>query len=379
MTQRGCPASSAPGDVWRRPNRFAQSLIFCQHHRQQPCRRASSVPRIGDTESVLCNLTPERVRRHGLLLLMNVKIVLAAAVIAVSGASTALMPALGAAQTPHADSRAELYRRNLVAGKDAPCRTNASCAALGVAALEAGRVKDAQTLVAMEAALAEATAMQAAEGNSPKATSSARARVAMALVHQGDVQLKLGALSNARAYYRSAASRGDDYPGDALLGRAVAAARERLEAISQQAVVTGVPPGGARFSRYLFFGAWNSIDMKPVKGRRGVYRLDGEFVYPTVGPDGEPSANMGSLSALVRFYDGAARVPMTDARGDGPIDATAKIANLAPLDQRDDKCLIEFKLSGPETLDVRTHGSVTACGFGFNVSADGRYYLMTGS
>ena len=78
--------------------------------------------------------------------------------------------------------------------------------------------------------------------------------------------------------------------------------------------------------------------------------------------DGEPGANLGSMSALVRFYDGAARVPMTDARGDGPIDATAKIANLAPLDQRDDKCLIEFKLSAPETLDVRTHGSVTACG-----------------
>jgi hypothetical protein len=27
---------------------------------------------------------------------------------------------------------------------------------------------------------------------------------------------------------------------------------------------------------------------------------------------------------------------------------------------------------------VHTRGSSTACGFGFNVSADGRYYLMTG-
>ncbi|CAB3776512.1 hypothetical protein LMG28614_00229 [Paraburkholderia ultramafica] len=54
--------------------------------------------------------------------------------------------------------------------------------------------------------------------------SSARSRVAMALVHQGDVQLKLGALSDARAYYRSAVSRGDDYPDDVMPGRAVAAA-----------------------------------------------------------------------------------------------------------------------------------------------------------
>jgi hypothetical protein len=81
----------------------------------------------------------------------------------------------------------------------------------------------------------------------------------------------------------------------------------------------------------------------------------------------------------VRFYNGVARVPMSDVAGDTPIDATAKLSNLAPYDQHDDKCLIEFKLSAPETLDVRTHGSVTRCGFGFNVSADGRYYLMTGS
>jgi tetratricopeptide (TPR) repeat protein len=309
---------------------------------------------------------------------MNVKTVFAFAAIAMLGASAALMPAFAAAQTQGADSRAELYRRNLLAGKDVACRTNASCAALGVAALEAGRVKDAQTLVAMEAALAEAAAMRAAEENSPKATSSARSRVAMALVHQGDVQQKLGAFSDARAYYRSAVSRGDDYPNDALLGRAVAAARQRLEAISHKAVVTGIPPGGARFSRYMFFGAWNSIDVTPVKGRRGVYRIDGDFVYPTVGPDGLPSANMGSMSAYVRFFDGVARVPMTDVGGNAPIEATARIGSLAPYEQRNDKCLIEFTLAAPETLDVRTRGSMTACGFGFNVSADGRYYLMTG-
>ncbi len=247
------------------------------------------------------------------------------------------MPALVAAQTEAADSRAELYRRNLLAGKDVPCRTNASCAALGVAALEAGRIKEAQTLVAMEAALAEATAMQANEENSPKATSSARARVAMALVHQGDVQVKLGALPDARAYYRTAVSRGNDYPNDALLGRAVAAARQRLEAIADKAVVAGVPPNGARFASYMFFGAWNSIEVKPVKGRHGVYRIDGDFVYPTVGADGQPSANMGSLSAYVRFYDGVARVPMTDDGGDAPLDATARITNLAPYDKHADK------------------------------------------
>jgi hypothetical protein len=310
---------------------------------------------------------------------MTVKTVFATVVVAVSAAGAAFAPGFAAGQTQHAESRAELYRRNLMAGKDVPCRTNASCAALGVAALEAGRINDAQTLVAMEAALAEATVMQAAEDNSPKATSSARSRVAMALVHQGDVQLKLGALPNARAYYRTAISRGDDFPNDALLGRAVAAARERLEAIAHKAVVDGLPPDGARFTRYMFFGAWNSIEVKPVKGRHGVYRIDGEFIYPTVAPDGQPSANLGNLSAYVRFYNGVARVPMTDMGGDTPVDATAKLSNLAPYDQRDDKCLIEFRLSAPETLDVSTHGSLTHCGFGFNVSADGRYYLMTGS
>ncbi|CAE6800346.1 hypothetical protein [Paraburkholderia haematera] len=326
---------------------------------------------------------------------MNVKTAVAATAVVVTAAIAVLTPALVAAQTETGGSRAELYRRNLLAGKDVPCRTNASCAALGVAALEAGRIKEAQTLVEMEAALAEATAMQAGEENSPKATSSARARVAMALVHQGDVKLRLGALPDARAYYRTAVSRGNDFPNDALLGRAVAAAHERLESIAGKSVVNGVPPDGARFASYMFFGAWNSIEVKPVKGRRGVYRIEGDFMYPTVSADGQPSANMGSLSAYVRFYNGVARVPMTDGGGDAPLDATARITNLAlydkpadkpadkpsdkQADRHADKCLIEFKLSAPETLDVETHGSLTECGFGFNVSADGRYYLMTGS
>ncbi|WP_345814937.1 hypothetical protein AAGS40_21880 [Paraburkholderia sp. PREW-6R] len=295
-------------------------------------------------------------------------------------ASELLAPGIALAQSqPRTDSRSELYRRNLLAGRDVPCRTNASCAALGVAALEAGQIRQAQTLVAMEAALAEATAMQAAEENSPKATRSARARMVMALVHQGDVQLKLGALPDARAYYRTAVSRGGDYPNDALLGRAVAAARERLDAIADKDVVDGMPPDGARFTHYLFFGAWNTINVKPVTGRHGVYRIEGDFVYPTVGPDGEPSANTGSLSAYVRFHDGVARVPVPDTLGDAPLDATAKMPSLAQYDGHDDRCLLEFRLSAPETLDVTTHGSVTHCGFGFNVSADGRYYLVTGS
>ncbi|MFM0738107.1 hypothetical protein PQQ51_12760 [Paraburkholderia xenovorans] len=308
---------------------------------------------------------------------MNLRTVAAAAVCtlavlaATSGAATA-------AEAKPADSRAELYRRNLLANRDAPCRTNASCAALGVAALETGRIKDAQTLVAMEAALADATAMQAAEENSPKATRSARARVTMALVHQGDVQLKLGALPDARAYYRTAIDQGQRFPNDALLGRAVTAARERLEAIAGKNVVAGLPDKGARFGRYMFFGSWNTVSLKPVKGRRGVYRLDGDFLYPSVDPGGQLGANTGNLLAYVRFYDGIARVPVTGS-GEAPLDATAKITRLAPYDKRDDKCLIEFRLAAPETLDVLTRGSPTECGFGSNVSADGRYYLMTGS
>lgn len=310
---------------------------------------------------------------------MNVKTVFATAVVVTWGACAALASGFVAAQTPRGDSRAELYRRNLLSGKDVPCRTNASCAALGVVALDAGRIKEAQTLVAMEGALAEATAMQADEENSPKASSSARARIAMAYVHQGDVQLKLGELPDARASYRTAVSRGDDYPGDALLGRAMAAARERLEAIAGKAVVHGVPPEGARFIHYVTFDAWNSIALKPVKGRHGVYRIDGDFMHPSVSEDGQPSASTGNMSAYVRFYDGVARVPVSEAGGDAPLEATAKIANLAPYDKHDDKCLLEFRLSAPETLDVLTHGSVLECGFGVNVSADGRYYLTTGS
>ena len=75
---------------------------------------------------------------------MTVKTVLAVALISACAVSAAWVPGFVRAQTQsqthRTESRAELYRRNLLAGKNVPCRTNASCAALGVAALEAGRI-----------------------------------------------------------------------------------------------------------------------------------------------------------------------------------------------------------------------------------------------
>jgi hypothetical protein len=55
------------------------------------------------------------------------------------------------------------------------------------------------------------------------------------------------------------------------------------------------------------------------------------------------------------------------------------VANLGAYDGHADRCLVEFRLSEPETLDVATHGSAAACGFGPKVIPDGRYYLKTGS
>ncbi|WP_094781984.1 hypothetical protein [Paraburkholderia ribeironis] len=37
------------------------------------------------------------------------------------------------------------------------------------------------------------------------------------------------------------------------------------------------------------------------------------------------------------------------------------------------------RLAALQTLDVRTQGSVAACGFGRYMSADRRYYLTTGA
>lgn len=297
----------------------------------------------------------------------------------VVAAVAVLVPSLAAAQAFDSGSRAELYRRYVLAGKDVQCRTNASCAALGVEALDAGRIKDAQSLVDMESMLADAVTLQAEGENSPKSINSAHARVAMALVHQGDVQASLGAFSNARAYYRSAASRGKEAPDDPMLSRVVEVAQQRLASIADKQVVQGLPASGVRFSRYLKLGAWSSVTLTPVKGHRGVYRLAADFLYPTVSSDGEPVASTGTVVANVRFFGGIARVAVSDEPPGSPLEATTKLTNLAAFDGHADKCLLEFRLTEPETLDVATHGSVNACRFGPKVTADGRYYLKTGS
>ena len=298
---------------------------------------------------------------------------------AVVAALAVLVPSLVAAQAFESGSRAELYRRYVLAGKDVQCRTNASCAALGVAALDAGRIKDAQSLVDMESMLADAATLQSEEDNSPKAINSAHARVAMALIHQGDVQASLGAFSNARLYYRTAASSGKDAPDDVMLSRVVALAQQRLAGVADKQVVQGLPASGVQFARYLKLGAWSNLTLTPLKGRRGVYRLLAEFLYPSVSGDGQPVASRGILLANVRFYGAIARVVISDQPQGTPLDATAKVTNLAAYDGHADKCLVEFRLAEPETLDVATHGSAAACGFGPKVTADGRYYLKTGS
>jgi hypothetical protein len=81
--------------------------------------------------------------------------------------------------------------------------------------------------------------LQAEEENSPKALNSAHARATMALIHEGDVQAGLGAFSNARAYYRTAASRGKDAPDDPMLSRVVEVAQQRLAGIADKQVVQG--------------------------------------------------------------------------------------------------------------------------------------------
>jgi hypothetical protein len=294
-----------------------------------------------------------------------------------------MVPSLAASQAFESGSRAELYRRYVLAGKDAQCRTNASCAALGVAALDAGRIKDAQTLVDMESMLADAATLRAEEENSPKALISAHARVAMALVHEGDVQASMAAFSNARAYYRSAEGRVGEGPDDPMLGRVFEVAQQRLATIADKQVVQGLPASGVHFMRYLNLGAWSSVTLTPVRGRRGVYRLVADFVYPSVSSGGQPVANTGTVVANVRFFVGIARVAVPGRAAantaSAPLDATAKLGNVGAYDGRADKCLLEFRLSEPETLDIATHGSVNACGFAPRVSADGRYYLKTDS
>ena len=297
----------------------------------------------------------------------------------VFAAIAVLVPSFAAAQAFDSGSRAEAYRRYVLAGKDVQCRTNASCAALGVAALDAGRIKDAQALVDMESMLADAATLQAEGENSPKALNSAHARAAMALIHEGDVQSGMGAFSNARAYYRTAANRGKDAADDPMLGRVVEVAQQRLAGIADKQVVQGLPASGVRFARYLNLGAWSTITLAPVKGRRSVYRLEARFVYPSVSNEGQPVVNTGTVVANVRFFGAIARVVVSDQLVGATIEAATRVNNLGAYDAHEDKCLLEFRLTAPETLDVATHGSVGACGFGPDVAADGRYYLKTGS
>ncbi|RFU45048.1 hypothetical protein [Paraburkholderia sp. DHOC27] len=293
--------------------------------------------------------------------------------------SAGLAPSRAAAQAFESGSRAELYRRHVLGGKDVQCRTNASCAALGVEALNAGHIRDAQALVDMEAMLADAATLQAEEENAPKAIGSAESRVDMALVHEGDVQASEDAFANARAYYRSAITRASHSAEDPMLSRVRTVAQQRLAGIADKNVVQGPPAAGTHFARYMNLGAWSSVTLTPLKGRRGEYRLDAEFVYPSVGQDGNPQASTGSVVANVRFFGGIARVPVSDVPRGALIEATSHLANPAPYEGRPDRCLLEFRLSEPETLEVLTHGSADACGFGARVTADGAYYLKTDS
>jgi hypothetical protein len=72
-------------------------------------------------------------------------------------------------------------------------------------------------------------------------------------------------------------------------------------------------------------------------------------------------------------------VAVSDQPQGVPLEGTARVANLGAYDGHADRCLVEFRLSEPETLDVATHGSAAACGFGPKLIPDGRYYLKTGS
>jgi hypothetical protein len=109
-----------------------------------------------------------------------------------------------------------------------------------------------------------------------------------------------------------------------------------------------------------------------------VYRLLAEFLYPSVSSTGQPVASTGTLLANVRFYGAIARIVVSGQPPGVPLEATAKLTNLDAYDGHADKCLIELRLTEPETLDVTTHGSAAACGFGPKVMADGQYYLKTG-
>ena len=87
-----------------------------------------------------------------------------------------------------------------------------------------------------------------------------------------------------------------------------------MAAIADKQVVQGLPASGVEFARYLKLGGWSNITLTPLKGRRGVYRLLAEFLYPSVSSTGQPVASTGTLLANVRFYGAIARIVVSVSR-----------------------------------------------------------------
>lgn len=262
------------------------------------------------------------------------------------------------------------YRDSLLADKNLPCRSNEACAAAGVIALEAGHIEEARKIVAAELEFAVADSIAA---DSDNAANSASARIAMAQIYHGDIDAKAGNAAAARAWYRFAIDQQALALKSPVLTRVIAVAHARLAALAGRNVIARIPATGATFERYVALGANNEISLVPVRGKPDTYTLSSSFIRPVVTQNGDLSANVGDLAATVRFFAGEARVPV-DPNRDGPIDATHRLGNLDKYTGAE-QCLIEFQLGTAETLKVRTLGSPDACGFGFNVDADGIYYL----
>ncbi len=280
-----------------------------------------------------------------------------------------LQPLPGAAQTVPGASPAQRYRHHALAGRDVECRTNASCAALTVDALDEGRIDDARTLVGLEAVFANVATLESEQDPGPNARNDAAARVALALIHEGDVRAKARDFITARAYYRSAADRAGIAPDDPLLGRMLAMAGARIAGIAGEEAVRRPPAGVARFARYVDLGSWSTVTLAPVKGRPGLYRLDAKFVRPVVDAAGAVRDQSAGVETGVRFARGVARVRIDDAHRRAGAASTGA----------GEHCVAELRLIEPDTLDVATHGSAQACALGADVAAAGRYYLMAGS
>lgn len=262
--------------------------------------------------------------------------------------------------------RAYLLRDNRLT----PCRTNASCAALGVSRLEAGNTVEASQAVDLELDLAELDAMAA---ESEKRQASGTARAIMALIHEGDVAAKTDP-AVARAWYRFALERAGRSGPQPMIDRVRLVATARLDAINDKDVMKGVPASGATFERYIFMGVNNTITLRPVSGKPDVFRLTGEFGYPEIQSDGPASVNTGNIAGLVRFFDGKADIVVDDTGK--PVDGTRR---LAPSAIESDRCVLHLEYDGKETLTVTTLGNASDCGFGFNVVADGAFHMTSRS